>query len=81
MSLVGPRPPIPGEVARYENWQRRRLSMRAGLTCLWQISGRNEVDFDDWMQMDLHYIDHWSLGLDLEILIKTPLVMIRGTGF
>ena len=81
MSLVGPRPPIPAEVARYENWQRRRLSMRAGLTCLWQISGRNEVDFNDWMQMDLHYIDHWSLGLDLEILIKTPLVMIRGTGF
>ncbi|MBP7829011.1 MAG: sugar transferase [Kiritimatiellae bacterium] len=81
MSLVGPRPPIPSEVAKYENWQRRRLSMRAGLTCLWQVSGRNDLSFEDWMRLDLEYIDHWSLGLDLEILVKTPLAVIRGTGF
>jgi exopolysaccharide biosynthesis polyprenyl glycosylphosphotransferase len=71
MSLVGPRPPIPSEVDLYERWQRRRLSMRPGLTCLWQISGRSELDFDSWMKLDLHYIDHWSLTLDLIILLKT----------
>lgn len=81
MSLVGPRPPIPSEVAKYENWQRRRLSMRSGLTCLWQVSGRNNLSFEDWMRLDLEYIDHWSLGLDLEILVKTPLAVLRGTGF
>lgn len=81
MSLVGPRPPIPSEVAKYENWQRRRLSMRAGITCLWQVSGRNALSFEDWMRLDLEYIDHWSLGLDLAILVKTPLAVIRGTGF
>lgn len=81
MSLVGPRPPIPAEVEKYENWQRRRLSMRSGITCLWQISGRNEVSFDDWMRLDLEYIDNWSLGLDLKILSRTPVVMIRGTGY
>src|SRR5207249_1247460 len=56
MSLVGPRPPLPQEVARYERWQRRRLSMKPGMTCLWQISGRNEVSFEDWMKLDLTYI-------------------------
>ncbi len=81
MSLVGPRPPIPSEVDKYENWQRRRLSMRAGITCLWQISGRNEVGFDEWMRLDLEYIDNWSLALDIAILLKTPLAMIRGTGY
>lgn len=81
MSLVGPRPPVPEEVARYENWQRRRLSMRAGMTCLWQISGRNELGFDEWMKLDLEYIDNWSLTLDLAILLKTPMAIIRGTGY
>lgn len=81
MSLVGPRPPIPSEVGKYENWQRRRLSMRAGITCLWQVSGRNALSFEDWMRLDLEYIDHWSLGLDLMILAKTPWAVIRGTGF
>lgn len=81
MSLVGPRPPIPAEVAKYENWQRRRLSMRSGITCLWQVSGRNALPFEDWMRLDLEYIDRWSLGLDLWILCKTPLAVIRGTGF
>ncbi len=80
MSLVGPRPPIPAEVAKYENWQRRRLSMRSGITCLWQVSGRNQLPFEDWMRLDLEYIDHWSIGLDFRILAQTPLAIVRGTG-
>jgi len=80
MSLVGPRPPLPQEVARYERWQRRRLSMKPGLTCLWQISGRNEVSFQDWMKLDLSYIDNWSLLLDLKILLKTIPVVLFGKG-
>jgi exopolysaccharide biosynthesis polyprenyl glycosylphosphotransferase len=80
MSLVGPRPPLPQEVARYERWQRRRLSMKPGMTCLWQISGRNEVSFDDWMKLDLSYIDNWSLLLDLKILLKTVPVVLMGRG-
>jgi exopolysaccharide biosynthesis polyprenyl glycosylphosphotransferase len=71
MSLVGPRPPIPREVKQYQRWQRRRLSMKPGLTGLWQVSGRNEVDFEEWMRMDMEYIDNWSLGLDLRILLRT----------
>ena len=80
MSLVGPRPPIPEEVARYERWQRRRLAMKPGLTCLWQISGRNQVDFDRWMQLDLAYIDNWSPWLDLKILLRTLPVVLSGRG-
>jgi exopolysaccharide biosynthesis polyprenyl glycosylphosphotransferase len=80
MSLVGPRPPLPDEVQRYERWQRRRLSMKPGMTCLWQISGRNEVSFDDWMKLDLTYIDNWSLMLDLKILLKTVPVVLLGRG-
>jgi exopolysaccharide biosynthesis polyprenyl glycosylphosphotransferase len=80
MSLVGPRPPIPSEVEKYETWQRRRLSMRPGLTCLWQVSGRNEVDFQQWMELDLAYIDHWSLGLDFKILLKTAPAVLFGKG-
>jgi exopolysaccharide biosynthesis polyprenyl glycosylphosphotransferase len=80
MSIVGPRPPLPQEVARYERWQRRRLSMKPGLTCLWQISGRNEVSFQDWMKLDLSYIDNWSLLLDLKILLKTIPVVLFGKG-
>jgi len=80
MSLVGPRPPLPQEVARYERWQRRRLSMKPGMTCLWQISGRNEVSFEDWMKLDLTYIDNWSLLLDLKILLKTLPVVLLGRG-
>ncbi|WYD79764.1 MAG: sugar transferase [Candidatus Electrothrix gigas] len=71
MSLVGPRPPIPSEVAQYQSWQRRRLSMKPGLTCIWQVSGRNNIDFERWMRMDLEYIDNWSLLLDIKILCKT----------
>ena len=81
MSLVGPRPALPHEVAQYETFERRRLSMRPGLTCLWQVGGRNRVsDFDEWVQLDLEYIDTWSLTLDLRILAQTGVVVLRGTG-
>lgn len=81
MSLVGPRPPIPSEVKEYEIWQRRRLSMKPGLTCLWQITPqRNEVSFEDWMHMDLKYIDTWSLCLDFKIMFSTMVVMLTGAG-
>jgi exopolysaccharide biosynthesis polyprenyl glycosylphosphotransferase len=71
MSLVGPRPAIPEEVELYKPWQRRRLSMKPGLTCIWQVSGRNNIDFEQWMRMDLQYIDSWSIWLDFWILLKT----------
>ncbi len=72
ISIVGPRPPIPHEVEKYDHWQRRRLSMKPGITCLWQINGRNKItDFDEWMNLDLKYIDNWSLLLDFKIMIKT----------
>jgi exopolysaccharide biosynthesis polyprenyl glycosylphosphotransferase len=80
MSLVGPRPPIPAEVAKYEAWQRRRLSVRPGLTCVWQISGRNEISFEEWMYLDMQYIDHWSLQRDLELIAKTVPVVLTGRG-
>ncbi|HKS23764.1 MAG TPA: sugar transferase [Thermoanaerobaculia bacterium] len=80
MSLVGPRPPIPEEVASYHRWHRRRLSMKPGLTCLWQISGRNEIDFDRWMQLDLQYIDNWSPTLDFKILLRTIPAVLSGRG-
>ena len=81
MSLVGPRPPIPAEVAKYENWQRRRLSMRSGCTCLWQIGERNNLPFEEWMRLDLKYIDTWSLALDFQIMLKTLGAIFRGTGY
>ncbi|MFZ5478973.1 MAG: sugar transferase [Myxococcota bacterium] len=80
MSLVGPRPPIPAEVARYERWQMRRLSMKPGITCIWQVSGRNHVDFDTWMKLDLEYIDNWSLFLDLKLLLRTVPAVLSGSG-
>lgn len=81
MSLVGPRPPIPQEVAQYDPWQRRRLSMRPGITCLWQIGGRNKItDFNEWSKLDLEYIDNWSLEMDLKILAKTVPVVLFGIG-
>jgi exopolysaccharide biosynthesis polyprenyl glycosylphosphotransferase len=80
MSLVGPRAPLPEEVREYTRWQRRRLSVRPGITCLWQVSGRNEIDFHEWMKLDLHYIDNWSLLLDLKILLRTFPVVLLGRG-
>jgi exopolysaccharide biosynthesis polyprenyl glycosylphosphotransferase len=80
MSFVGPRPPVPEEVEKYEGWQRRRLSMKPGITGLWQVSGRNQIDFQQWMKVDLEYIDHWSLWLDFKILLKTIPVVLFGKG-
>lgn len=81
MSLVGPRPPIPTEVQEYNLWQRRRFSMKPGLTCLWQIKpNRNDVSFNEWMSLDLNYIDNWSLKLDFTILARTALVVFAGYG-
>ncbi|HVN30905.1 MAG TPA: sugar transferase [Thermoanaerobaculaceae bacterium] len=80
MSLVGPRPPIPEEVERYLPWQRRRLAMKPGITCLWQISGRSKLDFATWMELDLAYIDSWSVWLDLKILLLTVPAVFSGRG-
>jgi lipopolysaccharide/colanic/teichoic acid biosynthesis glycosyltransferase len=80
MSVVGPRPPIPSEVKQYERWHRRRLSVKPGITCTWQISGRNEVEFERWMELDLHYIDNWSLWHDLKIVLQTIPAVILGRG-
>jgi exopolysaccharide biosynthesis polyprenyl glycosylphosphotransferase len=80
MSIVGPRPPLPSEVVQYQRWQRRRLSVRPGITCIWQVSGRNEIDFDTWMKLDLAYIDQWSLWLDLKIFFRTIPVVLLGRG-
>lgn len=81
MSIVGPRPPVPLEVAAYERWQLRRLSMRPGITCLWQIApSRNDISFEDWMRMDMEYIDNWTLGLDFVIILKTIRTVFRADG-
>jgi lipopolysaccharide/colanic/teichoic acid biosynthesis glycosyltransferase len=78
MSIVGPRPALPAEVNRYEPWHRRRLEARPGLTCLWQISGRSHIGFDEWMRLDLEYLRTRSLWTDLMIVAKTiPAVMTR----
>ena len=80
MSLVGPRPPLPSEVEKYRLWQRRKLSMKPGLTCIWQVSGRNDVSFEQWMRMDLEYIDNWSLLLDLKLLGLTVREVAKAGG-
>ncbi len=80
MSVVGPRPPIPAEVREYKRWHRRRLSMKPGITCIWQISGRNQIDFDRWMELDLEYIDHWSLWQDLRICVLTVPAVLSSRG-
>jgi exopolysaccharide biosynthesis polyprenyl glycosylphosphotransferase len=80
MSLVGPRPAVPSEVERYKRWQRRRLRMRPGLTCLWAVCGRDDVDFETWMKMDMQYIDNWSLALDWNILLRTIPRVLTGHG-
>jgi exopolysaccharide biosynthesis polyprenyl glycosylphosphotransferase len=80
MSIVGPRPPLPAEVRQYKRWQRRRLSVKPGITCVWQISGRNNIDFDRWMELDLAYIDDWSLWSDLHICLKTIPAVLGARG-
>jgi exopolysaccharide biosynthesis polyprenyl glycosylphosphotransferase len=81
MSLVGPRPLPIRDVENFDqDWQFRRFSVKPGLTCLWQVNGRHEIEFDNWMELDLQYIDNWSLSLDFDILIKTFPAMLRGTG-
>src|SRR5678816_3225794 len=80
MSLVGPRPPFPEEVERYEPWMLRRLAVRPGLTCLWQIRGRSDLSFEEWMRLDLEYVDRCSLALDLKILLLTVPAVISGRG-
>jgi exopolysaccharide biosynthesis polyprenyl glycosylphosphotransferase len=80
MSFVGPRPSVVEEVRQYEPWQRRRLSMPPGLTCLWQVSGRNDLSFDEWMRLDLEYIDNWSLWLDVKIAFRTIPAVLFGRG-
>ncbi len=80
MSVVGPRPPLPQEVKAYARWQRRRLSVKPGITCTWQVSGRNEVDFRRWMELDLRYIDTWTLWGDLRIFFRTIPAVFLGRG-
>jgi len=80
MSLVGPRPAVPQEVETYETWHRRRLRMRPGLTCLWALAGRDHLDFETWMKLDLEYIDNWSLDLDWNIILRTIPRVISGKG-
>ena len=75
-----PRPAVPSEVSHYERWQRRRLSVKPGLTCLWQVRGRSDLDFDTWMKLDLEYIDNWSLWLDIKILVRTVPAVFAGAG-
>lgn len=81
MSLVGPRPPLVSEFARFTEYQKQKLLVRPGITCLWQVSGRNEVkDFDEWVKLDLDYISRWTPMLDLQILLKTATEVFGGTG-
>ncbi len=81
MSIVGPRPPLPSEVAQYERWQMRRLAMKPGITCIWQVApNRNSITFEDWMKMDMEYIDNWSLTLDFVLMFKTAATILRADG-
>jgi lipopolysaccharide/colanic/teichoic acid biosynthesis glycosyltransferase len=80
MSLVGPRPPLPAEVARYDAWIRGRLRVKPGLTGLWQVSGRHRLRFEDYVRYDLFYVENWSLAMDLFILLKTIPAVLRPSG-
>ena len=81
MSLVGPRPPLVMEYAQFTDYQKQKLEVKPGITCLWQVSGRNDVvDFDEWVALDLEYIRNWSLLLDLKILVKTVREVVVGSG-
>jgi lipopolysaccharide/colanic/teichoic acid biosynthesis glycosyltransferase len=80
MSLVGPRPAIPAEVETYDDQERQRLLVKPGITCIWQVSGRNDVDFDTWMRMDLDYIQNWTPWLDVSLLFRTVPAVVFGRG-
>jgi lipopolysaccharide/colanic/teichoic acid biosynthesis glycosyltransferase len=81
MSLVGPRPPLQIEYAEFEEWQKYKVSIKPGMTCLWQVSGRNNIRvFDDWVRLDIHYIENQSFLLDIKIIIKTVLLIFKGNG-
>ena len=80
VSTRRPRPPLPHEVAKYEAWQRRRLSVRPGLTCIWQVKGRNDIGFEEWMYLDMQYIDHWNLARDFGLILATIPVVFFGRG-
>jgi len=80
MSIVGPRPPLPGEVEQYDVRAWRRLGVKPGITCLWQISGRSNVSFDDWIALDIEYIEHWSPWRDIAIIVRTIPAVVRGDG-
>jgi lipopolysaccharide/colanic/teichoic acid biosynthesis glycosyltransferase len=80
MSLVGPRPPLPSEVANYDEFAMRRLTVKPGITCYWQIMGRSDLSFDEWMALDNKYIDEMGLLTDLKIICKTPGAVLRGEG-
>ena len=80
MSIVGPRPPVPAEVKQYQRWQRRRLSVKPGITCTWQVSGRSDISFDQWMKLDLEYIDTWSLWQDIQICFRTVPAVLMSRG-
>ena len=75
MSLVGPRPSLPKEVAQFEKWMYKRLSVKPGLTCFWQVSGRNNIDFEDWMKLDIKYVDERNFWIDIKLIFKTVLVL------
>jgi len=75
MSLVGPRPSLPKEVEQFDNWMFKRLSVRPGLTCYWQVSGRNNIDFEDWMKLDCRYVDERNLWIDIKLIFKTVFVL------
>jgi lipopolysaccharide/colanic/teichoic acid biosynthesis glycosyltransferase len=80
MSLVGPRPPLPEEVSRYEDWHRQRLLVRPGLTGLWQVNGRSNLTFDEMVRLDLYYAEHWSPWLDAKIVLRTIPAVLSGRG-
>lgn len=80
MSLVGPRPALPSEVVQWEKWQCRRLIVEQGCTCIWQVSGRSQVSFKEWMRMDMEYVHNWSLWLDVKLMVRTLWVMLSGRG-
>lgn len=81
MSIVGPRPPLPEEVKQYQPWQMQRLSVKPGITCIWQVSGRNRVSFEEWVKMDLVYIDNCSFWLDFKLILKTLVAVVKMTGW